>query len=248
MQQRGINVDNALFISILGRNEIVREGLRRILIDQSFDVHEAVADPAELDDDDKSGGKNHLFIVDASSISEGVSSCTAIRARHPSAHIVLMADEYRLEDVAVAYGAGIDGYLVKAISCEPLGGALRLIAMGEKVYPSQIAEALMDRSWKPASLDWAQGRADFNLSAREIEILRCLVDGQANKVISRRLSITEATVKVHIKAILRKLRVANRTQAAIWAVTRGLKQDQPVEPMIPFAGRVQRSAPMQAAI
>ena len=61
-----------------------------------------------------------------------------------------------------------------------------------------------------------------NLSDRETEILRQLVLGEANKVISRHLSISEATVKVHIKAILRKLRVLNRTQAAIWAINHGI--------------------------
>src|SRR3546814_5192458 len=59
-------------------------------------------------------------------------------------------------------------------------------------------------------------------------MFRCFVTGASNKIIARRLDITEATVKVHIKAILRKLRVMNRTQAAIWAVTRGLHQDEPV--------------------
>jgi two-component system nitrate/nitrite response regulator NarL len=69
-----------------------------------------------------------------------------------------------------------------------------------------------------------------NLSDREIEILKCLVAGEANKVISRRLLITEATVKVHIKAILRKLHAINRTQAAIWAVVRGLNRIAVVPP------------------
>jgi two-component system nitrate/nitrite response regulator NarL len=60
------------------------------------------------------------------------------------------------------------------------------------------------------------------LTDREIEILGRLVHGDANKIISRRLQITEATVKVHVKAVLRKLKVMNRTQAAIWAVNHGL--------------------------
>ena len=72
--------------------------------------------------------------------------------------------------------------------------------------------------------------ADVNLSEREIEILRCLILGYANKVISRRLDISEATVKVHVKAILRKLRVSNRTQAAIWAVKRGLEAHLAAQP------------------
>jgi two-component system, NarL family, nitrate/nitrite response regulator NarL len=60
-----------------------------------------------------------------------------------------------------------------------------------------------------------------NLSARQKTILRCLLDGDSNKVIARRIAIAEATVKVHVKAILRKIRVQNRTQAAIWAMHNG---------------------------
>ncbi|TPG21598.1 DNA-binding response regulator [Sphingomonas koreensis] len=63
------------------------------------------------------------------------------------------------------------------------------------------------------------------LSDREIEILRCLVIGYPNKLISRRLDISEATVKVHVKAVLRKLKVQNRTQAAIYALHHGLSGD-----------------------
>ena len=66
------------------------------------------------------------------------------------------------------------------------------------------------------------------LSEREREIMGCLVHGKSNKVIARQLGITEATVKVHLKAVLRKLNVSNRTQAAIWAVRNGLREgDRP---------------------
>ena len=239
---------NAICVSILGCNEIVREGLKRILIDQEFNVYQAVADPAQLKTFDVEASENHLIIIDVSNVSEAAANCVELRQRYPSAHIVLMVDDYSLEDVALAFGAGVDGYLVKAISCEPLGGALRLIAMGEKVYPAQMAEALADHCWKSTGMNWKRRTADLNLSCREIEILRCLVDGQANKVISRRLNITEATVKVHIKAILRKLRVVNRTQAAIWAVTRGLDRDEPAEPAMRFAGPEQKPMPLQVAM
>lgn len=59
------------------------------------------------------------------------------------------------------------------------------------------------------------------LSERESDIIRCLVHGKTNKLIARHLGITESTVKVHLKTILRKLRVSNRTQAALWAVQHG---------------------------
>jgi two-component system nitrate/nitrite response regulator NarL len=60
------------------------------------------------------------------------------------------------------------------------------------------------------------------LSPRELQILRALVNGRSNKAIARELSISEATVKVHLKALLRKVRVNNRTQAAVWALNQGL--------------------------
>ena len=63
------------------------------------------------------------------------------------------------------------------------------------------------------------------LSPREKSILRCLMEGDFNKCIARKIDIAEATVKVHVKAILRKIRVQNRTQAAIWAMNNGSQRD-----------------------
>lgn len=207
-------------VAILGRNEIIREGLKRILLDQGFAVNDPVSAVSEIDLPEC---RNCIVLVDANSFEEGFASCLEIRQRFPTCRNVLMVDEYSMENVAKAFGAGaIDGYIVKAISCEPLGGALRLIAMGEKVLPSQVADSLNNPMPQHQGESWDNGATGLNLSAREVEILRCLVEGNPNKIISRRLKIADATVKVHIKAILRKLRVRNRTQAAIWAVNRGM--------------------------
>jgi len=205
-------------VSIVSPNEIIREGLKRILIDQGFNVVHASATIETWSTTQSS----HLTIVDAQEFEAGLATCQMVRDRGAATRIVLMMDDYRADHVATAFASGaIDGFLVKAIACEPLGGALRLIAMGERLLPSQAISAFTERSLRPAigslgTLDGAQ------LSSRELEILSCLIEGDANKVISRRLQISDATVKVHIKAILRKLRVVNRTQAAIWAVSRGV--------------------------
>jgi len=224
-----MSAENA--VSIISRNEIVREGLRRILTDLSFEVREVVGDIAalrqtSLDDPDT------IVLVDASMFEDAVQVCHDLRDLHPKTRIVLMTDDYSIENVGRAFSAGVDGCLVKTIACESLGGALRLIALGEKVFPSQVAESLLDPGWKISGQGWSGNIKDVNLSTREIDILRCLVSGEANKVISRRLDITEATVKVHIKAILRKLRVSNRTQAAIWAMSRGFDQQADGEPQV----------------
>ena len=66
-----------------------------------------------------------------------------------------------------------------------------------------------------------------------MQILRCLLNGHPNKVIAKKLNITEATVKVHLKGVLKKISAANRTQAAIWALNNGLSSDTP----LPARGR-----------
>ncbi|HEY0622799.1 response regulator transcription factor [Sphingomonas sp.] len=225
----------AIHVSIVSKNEIVREGLKRILVDQDFYVDCAVFCIDDLNADNGAA----VVIVDASDIDESLRVSADIRERWPEPRIVIMTDGYSMEEVSRAFATGVvDGYLVKDISCDRLAGALRLTALGEKVLPSQIAASL---AHAPAIAHWDSGTSGTNLTTREVDILRCLVEGEANKVISRRLSIADATVKVHIKAILRKLHVRNRTQAAIWALGQGLAGEaQPQSLLLPFGPSSQR--------
>jgi two-component system nitrate/nitrite response regulator NarL len=210
-------------VLVLGRNEIAREGLRRILADEFTQV-EAMAPEEAIGREISERLSPQLIIVDAASDIESMEACRALRDRYPRAKLVLMGESHDLDTIATAFKAGVDGYLIKAIQCGPLVGALKLILLGEKILPSQTVSALVEPRSKFACGNWDAIRTGENLSDREIEILECLIRGDANKLISRQLTITEATVKVHVKAILRKLRVQNRTQAAIWAVNRGLNQ------------------------
>ena len=239
----GSYMPSVIHVSMLGKSEIGRESLRRILIDQGF-----VVDAAESSCDDFSELMCDMIIVDAHDLEDGFQSCLKLHERYPNCRIVLMMDQYRIEDVARAFTSGaVDGYLVKAISCAPLAGALRLIAMGEKVLPSEVAESLTHSIPQILWSGQEMGISGLPLSNREVEILRCLLDGDPNKVISRRLGIADATVKVHIKAILRKLRVQNRTQAAIWAANRGLTLSHAKAPLELVAAPVQTAAPMPVA-
>lgn len=210
-------MDGELRASICGESEINREGLRRILTSQNFIVD--IAGPFSGSADSI---QSHLIIVDAREMRDGVETCWRIRETATLARIVLITDKYRIEDVAHAFASGaIDGCLAKAICCESLAASLRLIAMGERVLSSEIVDSLMLSVPLLAKSEPNANTLRTPLSSREIEILQCLMDGHPNKVISRRLGIADATVKVHVKAILRKLQVQNRTQAAIWAARRG---------------------------
>lgn len=208
-------------VALLSSNGILREGLRHILTSHSLRMTCAVNDPGAISfpDETVDRGATRIIIVDDGTASECLELCDAVRQRHPDARLVILADRFDFDAVVGAFRQGIDGYLVKEISSEPLIGVLRLVALGEKVLPSEMATCMGER---PYPITCSADLSDVNLSEREIEVLRLLIMGSANKVIGRRLGICEATVKVHVKAALRKLRVENRTQAAIWAVQRGL--------------------------
>jgi two-component system nitrate/nitrite response regulator NarL len=101
------------------------------------------------------------------------------------------------------------------MSGDALQQSLRLVLLGEKVFPTDLAHLLTN------------GRmGHFNgLSDREMQILACLLNGAKNKQIAYELKISDGTVKVRLKAILKKIHVRNRTQAAIWALNHGLARD-----------------------
>ncbi len=163
-------------------------------------------------------------------------------AANPRVKAVIMAASQEPEDIVAALKAGACGYLRQDIAGETLLKSLELIAHGEMiVHPlvtSEITQAngliaddfddaaasALTRHSQPGSplagakLEEVNERSDIPpMSRREMLILRMLTQGASNKTIARNLVITESTVKVHMKSILRKLRLQNRTQAAIWA-------------------------------
>jgi two-component system, NarL family, nitrate/nitrite response regulator NarL len=213
-----------LNIAIVSQNEIEREGLRRILTEQAFTVIGVHRNPAELGLDRFSDSPDilPLVIVDTTTEDHGLETCRYVHARWPDCKIVVMAADCQSQMVAEAFHAGIDGYVGKHISCASLTEMLKLVALGEKMIPSQVIFDLASLKSDRGMSEMRVSTGDANLSDREVEILRGLIRGEPNKVISRRLTVTEATVKVHVKSILRKLGVMNRTQAAIWGMSRGL--------------------------
>jgi two-component system, NarL family, nitrate/nitrite response regulator NarL len=147
---------------------------------------------------------------------------------YPQSKRVLMSSFESAEEIEMALHAGVEACLSKTTTAEMLIATLKLVMMGEAVFSSSLLSvvrgAASSIASKPVLVHQEVGGTNCghsrnNFSKREVETLECLVRGESNKLIARTFDIAEATVKVHIKAILRKIRVANRTQAAIWAVT-----------------------------
>ncbi|HZH53461.1 MAG TPA: response regulator transcription factor [Microvirga sp.] len=206
-------------------NTLLREGLKRILAETPYRL---VASAASLDEARRTwsvGGDPFLLIIDAASDHEArCSQIAQLKAEAQFARVVMLVDHYDLKRVLAAYQAGADAYLIKSVSCEVLVKSLDLVMLGEAVYPSAVLNLLREHASGVDEGDTEQEEEGQEspprgLSVRETVILRCLMEGDSNKLIARKFDITEATVKVHVKAILRKIRAKNRTQAAIWAAS-----------------------------
>ena len=141
-----------------------------------------------------------------------VSLCAGVAGANGAAWLLSWAD-------ASVGAAAVLGLLAAALA------ALRLIALGEKVVPSNFVDTVSECGIERTMCsDFDHEIEEAKLSPRELDVLCCLMAGYANKVIARKLDVCEATVKVHVKAILRKLNVHNRTQAALWANTHGINE------------------------
>lgn len=193
---------------------LFREGLKRILADTAYRLSETAVKLDEIHSLLDMRDDAHLLIVDGDH--DHGTTCAQIRSikeRSPSLRVVMLVDRYDRGRMLAAIEAGTSAYIAKSTSPEALVKMLDLVMLGEVIIPGAVLDQLQD----PVA---AQSPFSMNgLTEREAAILQCLTEGASNKLIARKLDITEATVKVHIKAILRKLQAKNRTQAALWANT-----------------------------
>jgi len=143
---------------------------------------------------------------------------------YADARLIVLSGELSVDELAACLRAGARGYLLNSISKEAMVHSLTLIDLGETVFPSGLALAWMSGGVS-ASRSVADRAAGRDLTRRETEILNCLTAGASNKQIARDLGITEATVKIHMKSLIRKIGVQNRTQAALWAINTGFNQE-----------------------
>ncbi len=140
----------------------------------------------------------------------GVEAITDIKREFPQARVIVLTTFDGDEDIYRALQAGAKGYLLKDMFGEELIDAIRAVHSGKQRIPAAVAQRLAERMVGPS------------LTARELDVLKCIVSGKSNRDIGLELSISEATVKTHINNILGKLGVSDRTQAATTALQRGI--------------------------
>jgi two-component system nitrate/nitrite response regulator NarL len=220
----------SLITIVVGRNSLRKDGLTQFLRSADFGT---VMSVTSADDccASRVQQRQALFLIvhTGDDFQAAVEQIEPLRGRHPEGRVVLVGDRYRPNEVAAAFRAGANGYFVDRTSRDVFLKSIELVMIGETVFPPALLPFPLDP--KDEYNDDASTRDGHNrvtvspderiapqLSPREKLILGCLVEGDSNKHIARKIYIAEGTVKVHIKAILRKIGVHNRTQAAIWAI------------------------------
>jgi len=157
----------------------------------------------------------------------GLDVLAMLRAKNESLPIVMLTTSTDENDLLKSLRSGAQGYLLKDMEPDKLVLALRDIVAGKTVVAPDLAPILAKAVQGKSPDDNEKNDSPFSeLTPRETEILGLLAEGQSNKAIARNLGISDGTVKLHVKAILRKLNVHSRVEAAVMAVQRGFSKEK----------------------
>lgn len=202
-------------ILIVDDHAVVRQGLKMFLatdrdlevISEAANGQEALMRAAEL--------KPDVVLMDLlMPIMDGITAIGQLRKQHPETEVIALTSVLEDASVTGAVRAGAIGYLLKDTEADELIRAIKAAASGQVQLSPKAAERLMREIRTPDSPE--------KLTEREVDVLRLLAAGRANKEIANQLVIGETTVKTHVSNIMMKLGVSSRTQAALYAVKVGL--------------------------
>lgn len=193
---------------------VIRDGLGRLiasfadidLVGSAADGEEAVRLAAQLTPD--------VVVMDLDMPGvDGIEATRRVLAERPETAVLVLTSFSDRPRILGAIEAGACGYLLKDVAAEEVAEGIRAAARGESPLDPRAARTILTARSEPDPA--------AELSAREAEVLDLLVEGLPNKLIARRLEISEKTVKTHLTAIFRTLGVTDRTQAALWAERSG---------------------------
>lgn len=219
---------HSIRILVVDDHTLFRRGLTALLakdpslevVGDAADTNEALKRAQELQPD--------LILLDNHMPGvNGVDALPAFQEVLPGVRVVMLTVSEDQQDLALALRGGASGYLLKTAEGDALITAIKRVMRGESVVAAEMTGKLFAAfrevaPLQPNSAPTAAATKLAQLSPREIEILRCLARGSSNKEIGRDLGIAEATVKIHVQHLLRKLDVTSRVQAAVIAAEHDL--------------------------
>lgn len=206
-------------VLIVDDHAVVRAGLAQLLATfEDLEVVGQAADGEEAAELALSAAPDVVLMDLEMPVADGIAGTRGVLASRPEARVVMLTSFSDTERILAALDAGARGYVLKDAGPDELAGAIRAAARGEAPLDPRAARALLDARARPP--EPAEG-----LSEREREVLAMVAEGLPNKLVARRLGISEKTVKAHLTSIYRQIGVTDRTQAALWAVRNGVRPE-----------------------
>jgi DNA-binding NarL/FixJ family response regulator len=221
--------DEPIRVVVSDDHPVVRQGLRSFLEAQGFAVVGEAGDGAAAVDVVRRERPDVLLTDLVMPGVDGIEAIRRLRAEGPPVGILVLTSFSGADKVIPAIQAGADGYLLKDAGPAALEGAIRAVHRGEPLLAPEAAAVVMARvagdgpdADDPAAAPPADHPDLERLTAREREVLAGLGRGLSNRQLAAELFVAEKTVKTHVSSVLAKLRLADRTQAALFAVRVGL--------------------------
>ncbi|MDN6297023.1 MAG: two-component system response regulator NarL [Halomonas sp.] len=216
--------DSAATIMIVDDHPLLRRGVRQLLeIEDDLTLIFDTGSPLE-GIEQAAAQEPDMLLLDLNMPGiDGLETLKRLRSAGYAGRVIMYTVSDQEDDVVDALRNGADGYLLKDMEPEDLVHQLRQAAKGRMAISENLT-ALLAQALRNQRHTESAPTLDV-LTQREREILRELAAGMSNKLIARKLDITEGTVKVHVKHLLKKLRLRSRVEAAVWAVQKGLASD-----------------------
>jgi len=209
-------------VIIIDDHALFRDGLKGLLEQRNIDVAGVAADGKEGIELANEIRPDVILLDLRMPNMGGLDVLPILRKDLPTTPVVMLTTSNDESDLIRALRTGAQGYLLKDMEPDELVSALRDIEKGKNVVAADLTDALARMVQGETTLDDDDGPFS-DLTPRETEILCLLAEGQSNKLIARNLGISDGTVKLHVKAILRKLNIHSRVEAAVMAVEHGLR-------------------------
>lgn len=219
--------EKPITILIAEDHEITRVGLRLTLeqvldfkvVGEAEDGRSTIIKVAEL--------KPQVVLMDIGlPLMDGIEAAQKIKSQMPEVRVIMLTSHDNDQDIFAALSGGADGYCLKEISSNQLAMAIRTVADGAAWLDPGVANRVLRACASPApaqNLDSSKpAPGNSPLSQREIDVLRLVVEGMSNQEIAEKLVLSVETVKTHMRHIMEKLAVTDRTQAAVKAMRQGL--------------------------
>jgi NarL family two-component system response regulator LiaR len=214
--------ETAIRVLIADDHAVVRKGLRALIetergmevVGEAADGQEAVQKASTIESD--------VILLDLlMPRKDGIEAIAEIKQENPGANILVLTSFAEDKKILAALEAGAMGYVLKDATPAELLKAIRDVSRGESSLDPSVARKVIRRIREPAG-----GNGAENLTEREVEVLRLVAKGMSNKEIAGKLFVSEPTVRTHVSNILMKLDLPNRTQAALYALRKGIASEE----------------------